>query len=143
MIPEGLRKNTNIMKHFNVVAAVVENRGKVLCMQRGMTKHPYTSLRWEFPGGKIEEGETEQDALRRELKEEMDYEVKIGEKICVVEHTYPDFSITMSAYLCSAKNRQFTMKEHVGSMWLKKEDIMELEWCDADIPIAKSLSALP
>ena len=129
------------MEHVNVVAAVIANRGKLLCMQRGITRYQYTSLRWEFPGGKIEEGETEEEALRRELKEEMDYEVTIGDKICEVTHTYPDFIITMSAYSCSAKNRQFTLKEHVGSMWLKKEDIMDLEWCDADRAIVRTLLA--
>ena len=86
------------MEHVNVVAAVIANRGKLLCMQRGITRYQYTSLRWEFPGGKIKEGETEEEALRRELKEEMDYEVTIGDKICEVTHTYPDFTITMSAY---------------------------------------------
>ena len=85
------------MEHVNVVAAVIANRGKLLCMQRGITRYQYTSLRWEFPGGKIKEGETEEEALRRELKEEMDYEVTIGDKICEVTHTYPDFTITMSA----------------------------------------------
>lgn len=130
------------MKHYNVVAAVVVNRGKVLCMQKGITKYQYTSLRWEFPGGKVEAGETEQEALHRELLEEMEYDVTVGDKLCTVEHTYPDFSITMHAYLCKAKNREFKMNEHAAFVWMKPEHLLNLLWCDADVPIAKEIIKL-
>lgn len=128
------------MNHYNVVAAVVVNQGKVLCMQKGITKYQYTSLHWEFPGGKIEEGETEQEALHRELLEEMDYDVTVGDKLCTVEHTYPDFSITMHVYLCSASSRNFTRKEHAASLWLNPQDLKTLEWCEADKPIVEAIN---
>ena len=88
------------MKHYNVVAAVVCHDGKYLCMQKGKTKFEYTSYKWEFPGGKIEPGETPQQALVRELMEEMEYLVEVGEELVTVNHEYPDFSITMTAFLC-------------------------------------------
>ena len=84
-------------KHYHVVAAVIEVDGKVLCMQRGVTRYPYTSHLWEFPGGKIEPGETPQQALHRELIEEMDLDVEVHERLAVVTHDYPDFTITLDA----------------------------------------------
>lgn len=91
------------MKHYNVVAAVVCHDGKYLCMQKGKTKFEYTSYKWEFPGGKIELGETPQQALARELMEEMEYPVEVGEELVTVNHEYPDFSITMTAFCVRQK----------------------------------------
>ena len=88
------------MKHYNVVAAVVCHDGKYLCMQKGKTKFEYTSYKWEFPGGKIEPGETPQQALARELMEEMEYPVEVGEELVTVNHEYPDFSIANSTSKC-------------------------------------------
>ena len=108
-------------KHYNVVAAVIEVDGKVLCMQRGVTRYPYTSHLWEFPGGKIEPGETPQQALHRELLEEMD-----------LDHDYPDFTITLAAYRCTAPTTAFTMREHAASRWLPWPELPNLPWCAAD-----------
>lgn len=128
------------MKHFNVVCAVVVNDGKVLCMQKGKTKYDYTSFRWEFPGGKIEEGETPQQALHRELIEEMDYDVVVGKHIVTINHTYPDFSITMEAFLCDAPTRTFRMKEHAASQWVEPKMLHNIAWCAADGPIADAVA---
>lgn len=130
------------MKHYNVVCAVIVNNGEVLCMQKGKTKYDYTSFRWEFPGGKIEEGETPQQALHRELLEEMDYGVSVEKHIVTINHVYPDFSITMQAFLCSAKSRDFKMKEHADFQWKKLLDLSDINWCDADRPIATEVSKL-
>lgn len=119
-------------KHYKVVAAVIEVDGKVLCMQRGITHYPYTTHRWEFPGGKIEPGETPEQALHRELIEEMDYDVEVHELLAKATHDYPDFSITLAAYRCTALTTEFTMREHVASCWLPWDVLPSLDWCAAD-----------
>jgi len=119
-------------KHLHVVAAVVEVDGKVLCMQRGENRYSYTSHMWEFPGGKIEPGETPQEALHRELIEEMDFDVKVHELLATVTHDYPDFTITLAAYRCTATTTRFTMREHAASKWLTWDELPTLAWCAAD-----------
>ena len=130
-------------KHYDVVAAVVCHDGKFLCMQKGKTKFEYTSYKWEFPGGKIEPGETPKAALARELMEEMDYPVEVGEWVVTVDHEYPDFSITMTAYLCKPKVEAdaFRRKEHVDSKWCGKEELKSLDWAAADVDIVKAILA--
>ena len=128
------------MKHYNVVAAVVCHKDQFLCMQRGKTKFEYTSFKFEFPGGKIEPGETPQEALHRELLEEMNYDVHVGRELVTVEHAYPDFSITMTAFLCTADSTDFVMNEHVASAWKTKEELVQLDWAAADVDIVKALT---
>ncbi|MBR5169804.1 MAG: (deoxy)nucleoside triphosphate pyrophosphohydrolase [Muribaculaceae bacterium] len=119
-------------KHYNVVAAVIEVDGKVLCMQRGVTRYEYTSNLWEFPGGKVEDGETPQQALHRELLEEMEFDVEVHEHLATVTHDYPDFTITLAAYRCTATSTDFIMREHAASHWLPWDELMTLPWCAAD-----------
>ena len=129
------------MKHYEVVAAVIEYENKILCMQRGKAKYDYTSYKFEFPGGKVEAGEENNIALSRELGEEMDLNVTISEKdyLLTVEHTYPDFAITMHAYLCKVTIPDFVMKEHVDFKWLSVKELDSLDWAEADKPIVKFL----
>ena len=119
-------------KHYHVVAAVIEVHGKVLCMQRGVTRYPYTSHLWEFPGGKIEPGETPEQALHRELLEEMELDVQVREHLATVTHEYPDFTITLAAYRCEADTCDFIMREHAASRWLPWDELPSLPWCAAD-----------
>ncbi len=126
-------------KQIEVVAAVIEHEGKILCMQRNESKHEYISFKWEFPGGKIEVNESEQQALARELKEEMDYEVKIEDKLIKVVHEYPDFVLTMNAYSCVAPTKDFVLKEHVNFKWLSLDELNGLDWAGADVPIVNKL----
>ena len=123
---------TSPRKHYNVVAAVIEVDGKVLCMQRGTTRYSYTSHLWEFPGGKIEPGETPEEALHRELLEEMDLDVQVHELLGTVTHDYPDFTITLAAYRCTAPTRHFLMREHAAFCWLPWNELPSLDWCAAD-----------
>ena len=131
---------TTMRKHYNVVAAVIEVDGLVLCMRRGVTRYSYTSHLWEFPGGKIEPGETPQQALHRELLEEMALDVEVGELLATVTHDYPDFTITLAAYRCTAATRRFIMREHEACCWLPWDQLPSLPWCAAD---AKLIMAFP
>ena len=127
------------MKHIEVVAAIICYEDEILCMQRPKGKHEYTSFKYEFPGGKIEANEAEVEALERELIEEMDMKVVVERPFLVVNHEYPDFDITMHSYICRVTNKEFVMKEHVNFKWLKKEELNQLEWNEADKPILDKL----
>ena len=126
-------------KHIEVVAAVIEHDGKILCMERDQGKYDYVSFKWEFPGGKIEQGETKEEALARELREEMEMSVEIKKHFLDVYHEYPDFTINMYSYLCVAKNTEFKMNVHHDFVWLEKNQIEKLDWAAADFPIVKKI----
>ena len=128
------------MKHIEVVCAVIEYDGKFLCMQRANRGSLSTAGKWEFPGGKIEPEESQESALRRELQEEMDYEVDVVKYLMTVCHQYPDFHITMHAYLCMANTETFNRKEHINHKWLHPAELSLLDWADADAPIIKHLT---
>ena len=110
-------------------------------MQKGKTKFEYTSYKFEFPGGKIEPGETPQEALKRELLEEMNYDIEVGEELVTVTHAYPDFCITMTAFLCTAASPTFVMNEHMAFEWRKVENLKELDWAAADVGIVDAVSS--
>jgi len=127
------------MKKIRVVAAVILNNGEFLCVRRGENKLEYLSHKYEFPGGKIEEDEAEQEALEREIKEELLMEIQIKEKLMTVNHRYPDFDLEMHTYLCSSKDRQLTLTEHTSFHWSSKERLEDFDWAEADIPIVQKL----
>ena len=123
---------TEPIPHYHVVAALVECKGDYLCVQRGKTKYEYTSYKYEFPGGKVEVGETEAEALKRELMEEMNYEVEVVRHLTTISYHYSDFSVTLSIHLCKAQTKAFEMREHVDFRWLKPKEMLSLPWVAAD-----------
>lgn len=125
------------MKKYEVVAAIFVEKGKVFCAQRA-NKGPL-ALKWEFPGGKVEANESRENALIREIKEELLTDIKVNQYLMTVEHQYETFFITMHAYLCSIINGELTLKEHVNSCWLSKDDLLSLDWAEADKPIVNKL----
>jgi len=127
------------MKIIEVVAAVIFAEGRVLCVQRPENAREYVSLKWEFPGGKIEPGEDREQALRREIMEELDVEIENLEYFMTVEHTYPDFHLVMHSYTCSIAKGEPVLKEHVALKWLWVEELDQLDWAAADIPIVETL----
>jgi 8-oxo-dGTP diphosphatase len=126
-------------KHYTVSAAIIIENNKILCVQRNKGKYDYISYKYEFPGGKLEEGENEEDALRREISEELNLEIDVTEKFLVVTHEYLDFNLTMHSYLCKANTEQLDLKEHIDAKWLHKDELIELDWAAADLPIVSKL----
>ena len=117
------------MKTIRVVAAIIIHEDKVFATQRG-----YGEFKdgWEFPGGKIEEGETPQEALVREIKEELNVEIEVGELLDVVEYDYPNFHLSMDCFICKIKSGDLVLKEHEASAWLTKETLYSVNWLPAD-----------
>lgn len=126
-------------KHYTVSAAIIVENKKILCVQRNKGKYDYISYKYEFPGGKLEEGENEEDALKREISEELNLEIDVAEKFLVVTHEYLDFDLTMHSYLCKANTEKLVLKEHIDAKWLYKNELIELDWAAADLPIVSKL----
>ena len=127
------------MKTIQVVAAVLFREGKVLCVQRPENAREYISSKWEFPGGKIEVGESQEEALVREIREELSVDIQVSEFLMTVEHTYPDFHLTMHVFKCVLDLGEISLNEHVALKWLSIDELDQLDWAAADIPVVEFL----
>lgn len=127
------------MKTINVVAAVIISDNKVFTTQRG-----YGDFKggWEFPGGKVELNETPEAALVREIKEELEAEIEVGEYLHTVEYDYPKFHLSMACYICQLKSENLVLKEHEAAKWLTKNTLNSVEWLPADIEVVEKVKEL-
>lgn len=124
------------MKRIEVVAGIIKDSEKIFATQRG-----YGEFKdgWEFPGGKMEPGETPQEALARELKEELAVDVNVGEFLCTVDYDYPTFHLTMHCFYCSVIDGELTLLEHEASKWLKMTELHSVNWLPADVEVVAAL----
>ncbi len=118
------------MKIVRVVAAIIIENGKVFATQRG-----YGEFKdgWEFPGGKIEADETPEEAIVREIKEELDTEVEVVKLLDTVEYDYPNFHLSMDCFICKIKSGDLVLKEHEAAKWLTRETLRSVDWLPADL----------
>lgn len=130
-----------VKRHYNVVAGVLIHNGLILCVQRGLGQYAYTSYKYEFPGGKIEENESPVEALHRELIEELKLEIPpdLFVPVLTIHHEYPDFSIELCVFLSEIDGSSIELVEHIEHCWLSPEQLENLDWAAADWPVVNWL----
>lgn len=126
------------MKSIEVVAAIIRRNDRILATQRG-----YGEFKdgWEFPGGKTERGETLQQALVREIKEELKSEIRVGEKLCTIEYDYPKFHLTMHCFWCDLLDGEPVLLEHEAARWLTTDELNSVDWLPADVQVVEAILA--
>ena len=123
-------------KHIKVVAAVIRRGDFVFATQRGYGAYKDW---WEFPGGKTEEGETPQEALIREIREELDTEISVESLLTVVEYEYPEFHLSMDCFWCSIREGELKLLEHEAARWLPLDDLRQVNWLPADVLVIEEI----
>ena len=118
-------------KRIRVVCAVIEKEGKILIASR---LYGNMAGKWEFPGGKYEAGESGEEAIKREIREEMEMEIEVRERFCTVEHDYPEFHLSMDCYLCSMKEETFRLHDHSAVCWISSAE-EKIDFADADVKV--------
>lgn len=124
------------VKRVNVVCAIIEHEGRVLATQRGYGEF---EGKWEFPGGKVEPGETPEQALVREIREELDADIEVVDKLCQVEYDYPTFHLSMGCYRAILKSNHLELLEHKAAKWVDAKTIDSLDWLPADDTVVRAI----
>ena len=127
------------MKTVRVAAAVIIHDGRIFATQRGYGAYKGG---WEFPGGKIEAGETPQEALAREIMEELNVEIEVGKLLDTIEYDYPEFHLSMDCFLCTVKSGEMILKEHEAARWLTRENLRSVDWLPADLSLIEKIRLL-
>ncbi len=127
------------MKRIEVVAAIIRKEGKIFATQRGYGEWKDW---WEFPGGKMEPGETPEEALKREIREELSTEIRVDELLCTVEYDYPKFHLTLHCYLCSLVTEALHLNEHEAARWLANDELDSVKWLPADREVIEKIKLL-
>ena len=126
------------MKTVHVVAAIIRRDDKILATQRGYGEYKDG---WEFPGGKINEGETAEEAIAREIKEELDADIKVGDLLVTVEHDYKDFHLSMQCFGAEFKeDSHIELLEHEAAKWLSMNELNSVEWLPADVKVVNAIA---
>ena len=124
------------MKEIEVVAAIIRKGDCIFATQRGYGEWKDW---WEFPGGKMEAGETREKALRREIREELSAEISVDDFLCTVEYDYPKFRLRMHCFLCSLLSNGLSLNEHEAAKWLQKDEMDSVKWLPADLKVLEEL----
>ena len=124
------------MKTIEVVAAIIRKDDKIFTTQRGYGEWKDW---WEFPGGKMEPGETQEEALKREIREELSTDISVDEFLCTVEYDYPKFHLVMHCYMCSLLTDSLHLNEHEAAKWLGREELTSVKWLPADVELIERL----
>ena len=126
------------MKSIDVVGAIIVRDDAILATQRGYGEWEGW---WEFPGGKVEEGETPEQALTREIREELNASIEVGDYLCTAEYDYPTFHLSMRCYLCTLADESFELLEHRAARWLTAEHIDKVRWLPADVQVIDAIKS--
>jgi len=127
------------MKQIEVVAAIIRKDDKIFATQRGYGEWKDW---WEFPGGKMEAGESPEEALKREIREELSTDISVDDLLCTVEYDYPKFHLTLHCYLCSLLGETLHLNEHEAARWLTKDELDSVRWLPADLEVVDMISQI-
>ena len=127
------------MRQIEVVAAIIQRDGAYFATQRGYGE--FEGM-WEFPGGKIEPGESREVALKREIQEELDIDITIDKFLCTTKYDYPSYHLTMYCYICCIASGEIELREHKSARWLRSEELGSVKWLPADIDVISRLNNL-
>ncbi|RZF62210.1 (deoxy)nucleoside triphosphate pyrophosphohydrolase [Sphingobacterium corticibacterium] len=125
---------------LHVTCAIIEHNNKFLICQR--SERMKLPLKWEFPGGKIENGESKENCLKREIREELGLEIELGSALTVVEHQYPEFSLRLYPFLCDWTGGSLVIAEHAQAIWVSHDELKNYDWAEADVPIVNEIMQL-